>query len=360
VTATSASGRRSLPIVLDARNDAGRAAGAHAVGAHATDLAGADATTGELTFVGTATVLLRIGGITILTDPNFLHAGDHAYLGLGVRSRRLTEPALQPADLPPLDLVILSHHHGDHFDEVAARELDPAVPIITEPSSARKLREQGFHRPVPLRTWESQTVVRGDTRLRVTAMPAKHAPVLLGALLPSVMGAMVELDIGGRHRFRMYITGDTLMHDRLGEIPARFANIDLCLLHLGGTRIARVLLSMDAARASGCSSSCSPTRPCPSTTTTTRSSARRSPTSTPQWPVPRSPPRSTTSPGATPTASPSTPPAEGRRGGAPRPMPAYRTGGGGRGGGSQLRWVVDRRASGEGQSEVERSRTVRR
>ena len=75
----------------------------------------------RLTFVGTATVLLRCGGFTILTDPNFLHQGDHAHLGWGLRSRRLTQPAMEIGDLPPLDLIVLSHHHGDHFDEVATR-----------------------------------------------------------------------------------------------------------------------------------------------------------------------------------------------------------------------------------------------
>jgi len=38
---------------------------------------------GSLTFIGTATVLIRFGAFTFLTDPNFLHAGDHAHLGYG-------------------------------------------------------------------------------------------------------------------------------------------------------------------------------------------------------------------------------------------------------------------------------------
>jgi L-ascorbate metabolism protein UlaG (beta-lactamase superfamily) len=205
-----------------------------------------DVAAGELTFIGTATVLLRYGGFTILTDPNFLHRGESAYLGLGLRSKRLTEPAMQLDDLPPLDFVVLSHHHGDHFDERAAQGLPKDLPIITEPHSAAKLRSQGFARPVALRTWESQEIRRGQSSVLVTSMPGKHAPQPLQSLLPPVMGSMLEFNVPERSPLRLYITGDTLLFDQLAEIPRRFPDIDLCLIHLGGTRIAGVLLTMDA------------------------------------------------------------------------------------------------------------------
>jgi L-ascorbate metabolism protein UlaG (beta-lactamase superfamily) len=208
----------------------------------------ADLGHGEVTFIGTATVLLRYGGFTILTDPNFLHAGEHAYLGLGLRSERLTDPAIELADLPPLDLVVLSHHHGDHFDQVVARDLDKDLPIVTEPHSAKKLTSQGFRRPLPLETWQSQVVRKGGVTLRITSMPGKHAPQPLGALLPPVMGSMLEFEDADGVALRLYVTGDTLVHGRLAEIPQRYPDIDLCLIHLGGTRVGGILLTMDAAQ----------------------------------------------------------------------------------------------------------------
>src|SRR3712207_7989398 len=72
---------------------------------------------GSIFFVGTATVLLRYAGFTILTDPNFLHRGDHVHLGYGLISRRQTNPAVEIEDLPPLDFVLLSHMHGDRSEE---------------------------------------------------------------------------------------------------------------------------------------------------------------------------------------------------------------------------------------------------
>ena len=199
----------------------------------------------SLTFIGTATTVLRLGGFTLLTDPNFLHRGQRAYLGYGLTSKRLTEPALQPDELPPLDAVLLSHLHGDHFDRVAKRGLPKDLPVVTTPEAARKLGRWGFQRCTALRTWQEQVFERGTERLRVTAVPAVHGPGLVDRLLPKVMGSVVELEQAGMVTLRLYITGDTLYREQLGEIRRRFPDIDVMVAHLGGTRILGVSLTMD-------------------------------------------------------------------------------------------------------------------
>jgi len=202
---------------------------------------------GSIFFVGTATVVIRYAGFTILTDPNFLHAGDHVHLGYGLTSVRRTDPAVEMKDLPSLDFVLLSHLHGDHFDRVVERKLNKATTIISTRHATRYLRKVGFTQTHSLETWESIDVEKGEASLRLTAMPGTHGPGPLGAVLPPVMGTM--LDFGsepGKKRLRMYISGDTLIHDRLREIPRRFPDVDLALLHLGGTKVLGIVVTMDA------------------------------------------------------------------------------------------------------------------
>ena len=202
---------------------------------------------GSIGFIGTATVLIRYAGMTILTDPNFLHRGERVRLGYGLRSTRRTEPALGIDQLPPLDFLLLSHLHEDHFDRVAERRLDRMLPIISTGHAAGALEGKGFRATRGLDPWESIDITKGESLLRVTSLPGKHGPGPLEALLPPVMGSMLEFGRSGAAvQFRLYITGDTLYHDDLREIPRRYPDIDLALLHLGGTRVLGLLLTMDA------------------------------------------------------------------------------------------------------------------
>ncbi|MDQ1744295.1 MAG: hypothetical protein QOE23_2634 [Pseudonocardiales bacterium] len=206
------------------------------------------ASAGSLLFIGTATTLIRFGELTLLTDPNFLHQGQRAYLGYGLTAKRLTEPALAVEQLPALDAIVLSHLHGDHWDRQAQRGLDRQLPIITTPHASKRLQVRGFARASGLRTWSSTELVKGDTRLRITSMPGRHAPGPLRRVLPPVMGSLLEFGpITGPVRLRMYLTGDTLFVEELHEIPVRYPAIDAAVLHLGGTRLpGGLMVTMDA------------------------------------------------------------------------------------------------------------------
>jgi len=238
-------------------------------------------------FVGTATTILEWEGIRLMTDPNFLHAGDHVHLGPGVTGTRQTNPALDLHDLPRIDVVLLSHYHADHFDQKVEESLRRSLPIITTPHAKDHLTSKGegesFSEVYDLDFFDSMFVdIKGkgggeatkfaESRkmpaIKVTGMPGKHVPDgplsiandLLKAV-PPTNGWMLELGYkepnGTAEEFtngyRIYISGDTLMVDELKEIPKRYKdqNIDLMLIHLGGTtipspKIPLLMVTMDA------------------------------------------------------------------------------------------------------------------
>jgi len=206
-----------------------------------------DSGAGSIFFIGNATVLIRFAGFTILTDPTFIHMHEKVHLGYGLKTTRLTNPAMEIGELPPLDFVILSHFHGDHFDQVAIRDLDKSLPIITTPHAAEELKAHGFNRAEKLEKWESVIYKKGNIHLTITATPGRHGPLPVSVFLPQVMGSILDFQTkGGDHLFRVYITGDTMVFGDIGEIPKRHPNIDLALLHLGGTTVMGLVVTMDS------------------------------------------------------------------------------------------------------------------
>ncbi|KAI9714505.1 MAG: hypothetical protein M1820_000466 [Bogoriella megaspora] len=232
-------------------------------------------------FVGTATTILEWAGIRVMTDPNFLHAGDHVHLGPGVTAKRVTNPAVDLHELPRIDMVLLSHYHADHFDQEVEAQLRRTLPIVTTPHAKRCLQSKGeeesFKNVYELDFFEGMLIDieaqpqhshKGTPSIKVVGMPGKHVPPgplsvandLLKAV-PPTNGWMVELGYtaakGNEESFesgyRIYISGDTLMIDELKEIPERYKgqNIDLMLIHLGGTTIPSpsvplLMVTMDA------------------------------------------------------------------------------------------------------------------
>jgi L-ascorbate metabolism protein UlaG (beta-lactamase superfamily) len=208
-----------------------------------------DPVTASLTFVGTATTLLRLGPFTLLTDPNFVRKGQRVHLGYGLTSRRRTDPALTPAELPVYDALVLSHLHGDHFDRVARRELPRQPPVVTTGRAAATLQKWGFTGATGLDPWTSWETTRDTRRLRITAVPGQHGPAGVHRLLPPVIGTILDLETadgaGWRRDLRVYVTGDTLNVPRLRGITERFPDVDVMVTHLGGTKVLGVLVTMD-------------------------------------------------------------------------------------------------------------------
>ena len=148
--------------------------------------------------------------------------------------------------MPPLDLCVLSHYHGDHFDRIVEEKLDKDLLIVTNDFAVENLKEKGFRNLKQLNTWEPIEFTKGAARLRLTSMPGQHGPGVVDFALPPVMGSMLDFETeNGLRPLRIYISGDTLVIDELKEIPVRFPDINLGIFHLGGTRIMGILLTMD-------------------------------------------------------------------------------------------------------------------
>ncbi len=118
--------------------------------------------------------------------------------------------------------------------------------MLTTPAAARRLRRWGFAGSVGLETWDETELVSDGWSLRVTSVPGEHAPAIARPLLPSVMGSVLELrrDDGPVHR--TYISGDTLFRPWLRDVVGRTGPLDAAMVHLGGTRVLGLLVTMDA------------------------------------------------------------------------------------------------------------------
>ncbi len=198
-------------------------------------------------FIGNATLLIREAGFTILTDPNFIHAGEKVSLGPGMSATRIAEPAMECDDLPPIDFVLLSHFHGDHFDQLVEERLDRGTLIVTNSDAAEKLAELGFVNVHVLAGWATLTFTRGASKVAVTATPARHGPAVVSFAVPEVTGSYLEFEDGlSGERSTLYVTGDTVMYDGIEEVARRLPRPDAAAIHLGGTKVLGFTLTMDA------------------------------------------------------------------------------------------------------------------
>jgi L-ascorbate metabolism protein UlaG (beta-lactamase superfamily) len=162
-----------------------------------------------VTYIGHATVLLRLNGTTVITDPLYSE-----YVGL---YRRYVQPGVAIEDLPPLDAVVISHGHWDHLDKSTLRRFDKRVVVVVPDGLQGSIRELGFREVRGLNEWQTTTVGGAE----ITAVPAKHFGTSCGYLV--------------RNKKTVYLAGDTGLFDAMRTIGER-QSIDLALLPIGGYR----------------------------------------------------------------------------------------------------------------------------
>jgi L-ascorbate metabolism protein UlaG (beta-lactamase superfamily) len=169
-----------------------------------------------LTWIGHASFLIQFAGLNVLIDPNFAN-----WLFL---LKRLRRPGLRIEDLPPIDLVLLTHAHFDHFHKPSLRRI-PTPKIGVMPWGCGSLaRRLGFGRIIELRWWESFST--GDWK--VTLVPSRHWGARTLRDEHRGYGGFI-LEHQGR---RLYHAGDSAYFDGFLEIGQRFKP-ELAMLPIG-------------------------------------------------------------------------------------------------------------------------------
>jgi L-ascorbate metabolism protein UlaG (beta-lactamase superfamily) len=187
----------------------------------------------RLTHLGGPTVLIEVDGWRILTDPTFDPPGRTYRFGLGTSSTKTIGPALEPDDLGPIDLVLLSHdHHADNLDDRGRLTLNRATTVLTTVPGARRLRGSNV-RGLRAGTQVELAGRDGGPALRVRATPCRHGPPLSRPVVGEVIG--FALSLGQEGRVALWMTGDTVLHRPLKRTAAGL-EVDVLLMHLGSVQ----------------------------------------------------------------------------------------------------------------------------
>jgi L-ascorbate metabolism protein UlaG (beta-lactamase superfamily) len=180
------------------------------------------------TWVGHATLLVQMGGLNVLTDPQF---SDRASPVQWAGPRRVAPPGLALGDLPPIDVVLVSHDHYDSLDagsmEALARRPGGEDTVFFVPLGFKEWMERrGARRVVELDWWETRQA-DGAT---VTAVPVQHWSKRSPLERNSRLWAGWAVEAGGR---RFLFVGDTGYADVFKEIGERLGPFHLAAIPIG-------------------------------------------------------------------------------------------------------------------------------
>ncbi len=185
----------------------------------------ANRTQAALTWIGHSSFLLQFGGLNVLTDPHLTRrTSPLSWAG----PERLAPLGLNFADLPKIDLVVISHSHYDHLDLASvqrlAREHDP---LFVVPLKLKAwFEDKGMPNTVELDWWQSAA----HKGMSVTAVPVQHFSGRTATDRNKTLWAGFVLEHGGK---KVFFAGDTGYSKDFSDIGKKFAPMDLSLIPIG-------------------------------------------------------------------------------------------------------------------------------
>lgn len=179
-----------------------------------------------VTMVGHASLLIQTEGLNILTDPIWSErASPFTFIG----PKRYRDPGVSFTDLPPIDVVIISHNHYDHMDIPTLKRINAKwnPKIIVGLGNKEYLEERGVGGVTEIDWWDKENIGGG---VNIVSVAAQHFSSRAHSDRDTTLwGGYVIETIHGN----VYFAGDTGYGPFIGEIAKRYSSFRLAMIPIG-------------------------------------------------------------------------------------------------------------------------------
>jgi len=178
-----------------------------------------------ITFVNHATVLIQTKTINILTDPIWSYrASPFTWIG----PARVRKPGIEFSQLPPIDVVLISHNHYDHMDLATLKRLNDAFhPLIIVPLGNKVyLANYKLNNVVELDWWQHYKVKNAV----ITFFPARHWSARWFTDVNRTLWGSYGIALDHK---KIYFAGDTGYANHFKDIYAKWGAPDIAFMPIG-------------------------------------------------------------------------------------------------------------------------------
>lgn len=172
-----------------------------------------------ITYIGHSTTLIKIGGVSFLTDPNF---GKRVFI-----FPRVTPLPMAPSALPPVTAILLSHTHIDHLNISSFKFLSCSIPIIVPEGCERAVGKFVPNPIIELSHYAEHELVDGTI---ITAVPVSHISGRVSHL--KYTRANAYLISSADKKECVFFCGDSAYSEKFRE-AGNLRHIDVALLPIG-------------------------------------------------------------------------------------------------------------------------------